>query len=98
VYVGGWNSGGRLVAHLSDGSAADYVNTAISATGQYDAVFTLTYRAASAGQQLVVQWTQASGTGNVTLQGAALAGSQSGAPNPPTGVRRQRRNSPRASR
>jgi fibronectin type 3 domain-containing protein len=86
VYVGGWNSGGRLVAHLSDGSAADYVNTAISGTGQYDAVFTLTYSAGSAGQQLVVQWTQASGTGNVTLQGVALAGSQSGAPNPPLGV------------
>jgi hypothetical protein len=32
----------------------------------------LTYRAASAGQQLVVQWTQASGTGNVSVQAAAL--------------------------
>jgi len=73
VYVGGWNSGGRLVAHLSDGSTADFVNTAFSATGQYDVVFTLTYRAAAAGQQLVVQWTQASGTtGNVTVQAAAL--------------------------
>src|SRR5262249_21618624 len=25
VYVGGWASGGKLVAHLSDGSAPDYV-------------------------------------------------------------------------
>jgi hypothetical protein len=72
VYVGGWNSGGRLVAHLSDSSAADYVNTTFSGTGQYDVVFTLTYQAASAGQQLVVQWTQISGTGNVTIQGAAM--------------------------
>jgi parallel beta-helix repeat protein len=73
VYVGGWVSGGRLVAHLSDGSAPDFVNTSISSTtGQYDAVYTLTYHAASAGQRLVVQWIQASGTGNVTLQAAAL--------------------------
>ena len=73
VYVGGWVSGGRLVAHLSDGSAPDFINTSISSTtGQYDAVYTLTYHAASAGQRLVVQWIQASGAGNVTLQGAAL--------------------------
>jgi hypothetical protein len=73
VYVGGWVSGGKLVAHLSDGSAADYVNTSYSsATGQYKVVYTLTYRAASAGQRLTVKWTQASGAGNVTLQAAAL--------------------------
>jgi hypothetical protein len=83
VYVGGWNSGGRLVAHLSDSSAADYVNTTFSGTGQYDVVFTLTYQAASAGQQLVVQWTQASGTtGNVTVQAVALAGSSAAPPIP----------------
>ena len=73
VYVGGSNSGGKFVAHLSDGSATDYVSTAFSGTGQYDAVYTLTYQAASVGQQLVVSWTQVSGAGNVTLQGAALA-------------------------
>ena len=75
VYVGGWKSGGTLVAHLSDNSAVDYVDSSFSSTtGQYKLVYTLTYRAASAGQRLVVNWTQASGTGNVTLQGAALAG------------------------
>ena len=74
VYVGGWKSGGTLVAHLSDNSAVDYVDSSFSSTtGQYKLVYTLTYRAASAGQRLVVNWTQASGTGNVTLQGAALA-------------------------
>ena len=26
VYVGGWTSGGKLVAHLSDSSAADFVD------------------------------------------------------------------------
>jgi hypothetical protein len=73
VYAGGWGSGGRLVAHLSDGSAADYVDSSFSSSnGYYRPVYTLTYRAASAGQQLVVQWTQASGTGNVKLQAAAL--------------------------
>jgi len=66
-------SGGKLVAHLSDGSAADFVNTSYSSgTGQYKVVYTLTYRAASAGQHLTVQRTHASGTGNVTLQAAAL--------------------------
>ena len=73
MYVGGSTSGGRLVAHLSDGSAADFVHSAFSSTaGTYKPVYTLTYRAASAGQQLVVQWTQASGTGNVSVQAAAL--------------------------
>src|SRR5712664_3651531 len=79
VYVGGWNSGGRLVAHLSDNSVPDYVNASYSSSGQYDAVYTLTYRTALEGQQLVVKWTQASGGGNVTLQGAALSGTGSSA-------------------
>ncbi len=72
VFVGGWASGGTLTAHLSDGSAADYVNTVSTQTGQYDRTFTLTYKAASAGKTLNVSWVQASGTGNVTLSGAAL--------------------------
>jgi len=66
-----WYSGGRLVAHLSDNSAADYVNS-YSAAGHYGLVYTLTYRAASDGQQLLVTWTQASGTGTIQLQAAAL--------------------------
>lgn len=72
VYVGGWNSGGTLIARLSDGSALDYVNTVYSSTGQYNAVYTLTYRAASASQTIAVRWVQASGSGNVTLQAATL--------------------------
>jgi hypothetical protein len=73
VYVGGWMSGGKLIAHLSDSSSADFVDTSFSSsTGQYKAVYTLTYRAGLPGQKLLVQWTQASGTGNVTLQGAAI--------------------------
>jgi hypothetical protein len=73
VYVAGWSSGGKLTAHLSDGSAADYVDASFSSsTGYYRPVYTLTYRAASAGQQLVVRWTQTSGAGNVKLQAAAM--------------------------
>ena len=72
VYVGGSNSSGLLIAHLSDGSASDYVTKTTPVTGQYDLVYTITYRAASNGQQLSVNWSQVSGSGNVTLQGAAL--------------------------
>lgn len=72
LYVGGWNSTGKLVAHLSDGSAVDYVNSSFSGTAKYDVVYTITFRAASAAQQLSVTWTVGSGTGNVLLQGAAL--------------------------
>ena len=82
VYIGGWSSGGKLTAHLSDNSAADYVNSSLSGSGQYDGVYALTYKAASAGQTISVNWTQASGSGNVTLQGAALS---SAAVAPPTG-------------
>ena len=74
LYVGGSNSRGMLTAQLSDGSAPDFVDTGFSSTGQYDVVYTLNYHAASAGQQLTVVWTLFSGAGNVTLQGAALAG------------------------
>jgi hypothetical protein len=78
IYVGGWNSGGKLVAHLSDGSAVDFTNTTATASGQYDRAYTLTYTAASANQTLRVTWTMASGTGNVTVDGAALSGAAAG--------------------
>ena len=52
VYVGGWISGGTLTASLSDGSAPDYVNSSFSGTGQYNAVYTLSYKAASAGKAI----------------------------------------------
>ncbi len=73
VYVGGWSSGATLTAHLSDGSAADYTNTTTKASDSYDKVYTLVFKAGSAGQTLNIKWVQStSGTGNVTLQGAAL--------------------------
>jgi hypothetical protein len=73
LHVGGWDSGGTLTAHLSDGSATDFVNTTAAASGQYDRNYTLTYQAGAAGQQLTVTWKMASGAGNVTLNGAALS-------------------------
>jgi hypothetical protein len=77
VYAGGWNSGGTLTAHLSNSAAADYVNTKANTTGQWDAVYTINYNAAQPGQTLTITWKQASGTGNVTIQGAALVGTAS---------------------
>jgi hypothetical protein len=73
LHVGGWNSGGTLTAHLSDGAAADFTNTTQTVTGQYDRNYTLTYQAGAANQTLTVTWKMVSGTGNVTLNGAALA-------------------------
>ena len=72
---GGWNSGGTLTAHLSDGSAADYSDTTPLDSGTYSRNYTLTYRAAAPGQTLRVTWTMTSGPsiGNVTLSGAALS-------------------------
>jgi hypothetical protein len=72
VHVGGWNSGGTLKAHLSDGSAPNFVDTTASVSGQYDRNYTLTYHAGNAGQTLTVTWQMTSGSGNVTLNGAAL--------------------------
>ena len=83
VYVGGTDSAGRLIAHLSDGSAPDYVN-ALSGAGNYDVVYMLTYKAASAGQQLIVTWAQASDTGSVTLRAAALSFTTPSPVPPPT--------------
>ena len=73
VYVGGNNSGGTLVAHLSDASAPDFVDTTATNTSGYDRNYTLTYSAASALQSLTITWTMTSGAGNVTLSGAAVS-------------------------
>jgi hypothetical protein len=75
VYVGAWHTQGRMVAHLSDNSAADFVDTSLSNTVSPTSlgVYTLTYQAASAGQTLTITFTQnLAGAGNVTLQAATL--------------------------
>jgi hypothetical protein len=72
VYIGGVNSTGKLTAHLSDATAADFVDASLSGSARYDGLYTLTYRAGSAGQQLQISWTQAAGSGSVALQAVAL--------------------------
>ena len=72
VYVGGTDSGGKLIAHLSDGSAPDFMETRAATAGAYDVAYTLTYHAGSSGQTLYVKWTQSVGTGSVSLAGATL--------------------------
>ena len=80
VHVGGWQSGGTLTAQLSDSSAPDFVNVTPIAAAAYDYNYTLTYKAASALQRLTVSWVMTAGTGNVSLQAAALtSGSSSSA-------------------
>jgi hypothetical protein len=73
VHVGGFNSGGTFTAHLSDSSAADYVDSTALVSGAYDRNYTLAYTAASPGQTLTISWVTATGGGNVTLSGAALS-------------------------
>ncbi|MEO8628866.1 MAG: right-handed parallel beta-helix repeat-containing protein, partial [Betaproteobacteria bacterium] len=48
VHISGYKCRGRLVAHLSDNSMPDYVDQSFfSSTGNYDGVYTITYRANS---------------------------------------------------
>jgi hypothetical protein len=74
VFVGAQAAQGRLVAHLSDDSAPDYVDTSV---GHADAIalgrYQLTYQSASPGQTLTVTYTQSDpGAGVVAIQAAAL--------------------------
>jgi|GEM_PF-580170 len=61
LYVGLRNAGGHLVARLSDGSAPQFDDTSFVSMNWYDEpirVYTLVYRAASAGQTLTIAWTR----------------------------------------
>jgi hypothetical protein len=77
VYVGVWSAQGKIVAHLSDGSAPDYVDSSLNnANATSTGLYSFTYQASSSGQTLTVTYTQANSTvGNVTLQAATLVGS-----------------------
>jgi hypothetical protein len=87
VYAGGYSSGATLTAHLSDGSAADYVATA-SGSGLYANLYTISFKAASAGQTLKISYvktTTINGSGgSVDLIAAALAGAPVKDTTPPT--------------
>jgi len=85
VYVGVYAGTGKLEAYLTDGSAHGYTNSTLrNMTNGPGGVYTVTYAAGSAGQQLIVNWTLMMfdrADGNVTLQAAAL--SSTTANNPP---------------
>ncbi|HST17593.1 MAG TPA: PxKF domain-containing protein [Gaiellaceae bacterium] len=62
VYVATNRAVGTLTAHLSDGSAPDYVDSLPAAVDQNTAVYTITYVAGSAAQTLHVTWVESSDT------------------------------------
>lgn len=68
LHVGGYSSAGQLTAFLGD---ATYSDTTEIAAGQYDRNYAISYRGAS-GETLAVSWVMSDGTGNVTLQAAAI--------------------------
>jgi hypothetical protein len=76
LYISVYRASGRLQVQLSDGSAADYTDTFTDPSGSNTwRLYTLRYRAASAGQNLVITWTQTASfdlSGNITLQAATL--------------------------
>jgi uncharacterized repeat protein (TIGR01451 family) len=77
LYVSVWGSQGRLEATLSDGSAVPFIDTSLTQSSGVNVVgvYTLSYRAASAGKSLTIKWTVGSlsnSFGNVTLQAATL--------------------------
>jgi hypothetical protein len=75
VYVGVFKAQGRLVAHLSDGSAVDFTSTSLNnTTGTTNGVYTLTFATASNARNMTVKWTvnTAQTGGNITLQAATL--------------------------
>jgi len=76
VYVGLWAARGRFEATLSDGSAPAFIDTSLdNSTATSVAVYTISYRAGSGGQSLIVKWTVQTAYnsyGNVTLEAATL--------------------------
>ena len=87
VYVGLYAAGGRFEATLSDGSVPVFIDTSlVNLLSTSNRVYTLNYRAESAGQTLTVKWTVNtifSLWSNVTLQAATLVQNTAATP-PPT--------------
>ena len=90
IYVGLWAARGRFEATLSDGSAPAFIDTSLdNSTGTSVAVYTISYRAGSNGQSLIVKWTVQTAYnsyGNVTLEAATLDSMGGGAANQAPGV------------
>jgi Bacterial Ig domain/IPT/TIG domain len=78
VYTGFWFSQTKLEATLSDGSAPVYVDTSLGgSTGVVNGIYSITYRAASAGQVLRLRYTVLTDynppNGNLALEAVTLA-------------------------
>jgi hypothetical protein len=71
VYVGGYSSGATF--SVSQGGQVVYTDSRAVTNGQWDAMYTVTFTG-----QISVTWAQAGGTGNVTVQAAALYAGSSG--------------------
>lgn len=73
ILAGGFGTTPKLELALSDSSAPDVVDlTPPGTTGQYQRIYTIQYRAATAGQHLTVKLTRAVGTYSVDLKAAWL--------------------------
>jgi hypothetical protein len=88
VYVGLYGSQGIFQAYLSDFSAPAFTDTSLSNIFDNSyAAYTLDYKAASAGQSLIIKFRSLvlfdQHFGNVTLQAATLVGTNSGPANIP---------------
>jgi hypothetical protein len=73
VYLGGSRSRARINVQLSDGSAPVLSQTVENLSGPYDHRLELTYRAASPGQTLTVEYLQETASGNIILGAATSA-------------------------
>ena len=71
----GTSTQGKLVATLSDGSALPYTDTSVTSNSTNTmGVYTITYRAATAGQTLNVSWTNNTANAqNVVIQAVTLS-------------------------
>lgn len=74
VFCGVWRGQGKLDVTLSDGSAAAVTASkeGVDPEAGDNVVFTIRYRAASAGQKLTLKWVNVAVRGNVTFQAVAL--------------------------
>ena len=72
VYLGGYITTSKVVATLSDGSAAPYVATFGDLSTGYARIVTIKYRAAASGQTLTFKHTLAGGTNNINVQAVTL--------------------------
>ncbi len=72
VLAGGYGTTPTLQVSLSDSSAPDFVNAQPGGGANYQRVYAIIYRAASAGQTLTVKFTRTAGGASVDLKAAWL--------------------------